>query len=829
MTLSPHATVRAARRFFGALLATCALLPAPALALINYNWAAAASGSAADPARWSPFGVPNWDDHAHYVISGTYTVTYPAGTPSTQMVNFVAGNVTFNLDSPHTTKEFLVGAGSGAPTLTLAYGRMNTDYVNLGYPGSLTRLTLTGSSLGGSSTLATQSRGNRYYSGSGGDIIGYGGITYLDVFGGAWYICDRSHASAWPLQVGKESGAATTISVAGRNAMLFQNSTLRVIGGDESTVAMIVGVAGSANVFAYNYGRIDVAGTMMIAQLAGSSAWVNIGPNTGLGTGSLLVHRHLWIGNNFYDSVAAGHGEVIVRGNGNIARVLGECRIGDPDNDAGSLLRVGPGATVRIGEGLRVFPTTGPGLDLRGGLTHVRGGAFVWPAGKFLTISSQVGTPELAISSGVVSTGPSTPAFNAQLFVGRAGTGTLRVTQPGTVFAMGLGATSLADSVGGVGTVVVDSLAAFTSGGPVNLAVRGYAELQVLGGSLVDVGTLAAGVVTGATGQAAVSGPGSRLVVRDNLWLGGGFGGPGGTGSLEIDQGALVEVLHTGGVNPAATNIYENGTLIAATGGRLETSGYVWNRNLLGLRGGAVAADFVTLVPTGHLDGWGDLEADLNNSGRIDPHGDGVAFGTIEVDGGLTLLAQSRYRADLGQPAGQQYDRLVIAGHAALDGTLELRSGPGFLGDPGDAYAILACASRSGTFADVTWNGAPLDGEVEIVYAPSGVTVVVPGGTTAVEPGGSAIARVSFAPSRVGGLLQFALALPEAAVVEARVFDVRGREVGLLARGALPAGMHHLEPLTGSRDLPSGVYFARAVVRAGARTETLAARTVLVR
>jgi flagellar hook assembly protein FlgD len=68
------------------------------------------------------------------------------------------------------------------------------------------------------------------------------------------------------------------------------------------------------------------------------------------------------------------------------------------------------------------------------------------------------------------------------------------------------------------------------------------------------------------------------------------------------------------------------------------------------------------------------------------------------------------------------------------------------------------------------------------------------------------------APNPVRTVATLSFTLPTAAHVELRIFDVTGREVGVLADGTYEAGIH---PVTWNardtqgRSLASGIYFAR--------------------
>ena len=64
--------------------------------------------------------------------------------------------------------------------------------------------------------------------------------------------------------------------------------------------------------------------------------------------------------------------------------------------------------------------------------------------------------------------------------------------------------------------------------------------------------------------------------------------------------------------------------------------------------------------------------------------------------------------------------------------------------------------------------------------------------------------------------------------VDVRAYDVAGRQVAVLASGALVAGVHRLD--LGAASLPSGLYFARAaIVTASGGHVTRKATTIVVR
>jgi hypothetical protein len=100
---------------------------------------------------------------------------------------------------------------------------------------------------------------------------------------------------------------------------------------------------------------------------------------------------------------------------------------------------------------------------------------------------------------------------------------------------------------------------------------------------------------------------------------------------------------------------------------------------------------------------------------------------------------------------------------------------------------------------------------------------------TAVDPGdlvGSF--SIDCAPNPARGALRISLRTPEAGNFEVALYDASGRSVRRLRSGPLPAGISEIlwDGRDGSgREVPSGVYFARATAREGSRM----ARVLVIR
>jgi hypothetical protein len=659
-------------------------------------------------------------------------------------------------------------------------------------------------------------------SGNTGDQIGHDGSSEMNLSVGGQYVCERTGPATGTMAMAVLPFSAASLSISGTGGVPSHASSLSLIGG----ASFIAGVEGSANVFVWNSGVMDATGDIVVASKPAGSGYVNVGAPSSTATGRLTAQARLLVGGNLASGSPAGHGEVIVKNRG-VVTTTGICEIGDPDNDAGSVLRVQDGGAFTANGGLKVWPTAGNAMDLQGGLTHVQAGAFQWLPNRYMTISSTTGSPEFLIDNGVANTGPSTAPSQAQLFVAQSGNGSMRLNRPGTGFSMGTGSCVVADQAGSDGTIVQDSTATLTSAGPMNIGNHGSGQWNLNGGSLGDVGTLAVGVSADGHGYVDVLGADSHLQVRNNLWIGGGFGGAGGGGVVSVRFGGRLDILHTGGINPALTTVYPvNGTL-SVTDGVVSTSGDISNRGAINMANGEIDAQSISMTSTGTLRGYGQLAGLVQNAGHIDPGFDFNDMRTIHVDGSFVQFGGGRYTADLDGSNGPVCDLLEINGPATLAGTLDLRPETGFVGTVGQTLVLLTCTSRTGTFGSVTWNGSPLAGQVEVVYEPTFVAAVVLA-VSGVE-GSEPHTVLSFAPAGDVSHPAFALDLPEASQVQIKAFDLRGREVATLFEGTLASGRREFDLQGSGRQLASGVYLARAVVLSGAATTVKTTRVVLVR
>lgn len=265
------------------------------------------------------------------------------------------------------------------------------------------------------------------------------------------------------------------------------------------------------------------------------------------------------------------------------------------------------------------------------------------------------------------------------------------------------------DPNGGSGSVVPNDAASFVVSSLVSRFISnpvihlGGTQL-VLGGNNGDIFSLATLEETGgaygsATGQPLVGG---GLVKR-------------GSGVLQISR----------------QNHYSGQTVVE--GGELR------------LVGGSISRTLVQ--PAGRLAGYGTINGNLENSfGRVVPGlSDGVfdefsgppaaipgnPIGTLTVQGNFFQqpgtsggISSSRSRLSIQIAGANAFDRLAVAGNAALGGTLELSLLNGYAPTGTSSYAFLSAASVTGRFEQFEiGSGWGYLLSPELVYEPTGVSV----------------------------------------------------------------------------------------------------------
>jgi len=133
---------------------------------------------------------------------------------------------------------------------------------------------------------------------------------------------------------------------------------------------------------------------------------------------------------------------------------------------------------------------------------------------------------------------------------------------------------------------------------------------------------------------------------------------------------------------------------------------------------GTLASTTVTIHGGSKLEGTGTLQGSVTNDGQVSPGVSGVAVLTL---GEFTQSQTGSSLVELaGTTSGSAHDQIAVTGAANLDGTLDVALADGFVPAAGDSFAILTCASRTGTFATVNLPSLPADRKWVTAYDPGG-------------------------------------------------------------------------------------------------------------
>jgi|GEM_PF-3879867 len=154
-----------------------------------------------------------------------------------------------------------------------------------------------------------------------------------------------------------------------------------------------------------------------------------------------------------------------------------------------------------------------------------------------------------------------------------------------------------------------------------------------------------------------------------------------------------------GGTTPLAIYFpFANSGTLNLQANNLNISSFTHTAGAINLVGGSLNSSFT--LAGGTLTGTGTITGNLTNAATINV---GNAPGTLTITGNYTQTAAGTLRAQIGGTiAGTGYDRLAVSGAATLAGTLDLALINAFSPAIGNAFEVLAFASRTGTFTSVT-------------------------------------------------------------------------------------------------------------------------------
>lgn len=124
----------------------------------------------------------------------------------------------------------------------------------------------------------------------------------------------------------------------------------------------------------------------------------------------------------------------------------------------------------------------------------------------------------------------------------------------------------------------------------------------------------------------------------------------------------------------------------------------------LGL-GRLICSGGLVLAGDDELLGDGVVQAPaLQNGGVVSP---GFDTGALNVTGDYTQTSAGTLVIEIADPGQSLYSRLIVGGHAVLDGVLDLRLIDGWVPTAGGEITVMTYASRSGDFAEIVMPPTP--------------------------------------------------------------------------------------------------------------------------
>jgi hypothetical protein len=160
-----------------------------------------------------------------------------------------------------------------------------------------------------------------------------------------------------------------------------------------------------------------------------------------------------------------------------------------------------------------------------------------------------------------------------------------------------------------------------------------------------------------------------------------------------------------------STGTLLNGGVIRIQRGRLLfVDDFLQTGGAIRLEGRSLSSTPLLDIQGGALQGTGPVDADVSIGGTLDPGLPGLAAGQLDIDGTLSQLSGSLFRADLlGPTRGTQYDTTTVTDSVSLGGALEVQVLASFRDTvPATPFIVLentVGSTLGGGFANVASGG----------------------------------------------------------------------------------------------------------------------------
>lgn len=548
---------------------------------------------------------------------------------------------------PGAVKDLMIGVGSNTGSLTL---QSNFSSANV---------TL-GNATGDSGTLTVSGGPSSLWTNTSTIYVGNGGTGLLEIGSG-------SVVETVNLYLGAAPGGSGTVQLEDASSLTATGTIFVGYGGDTTT-----GGVGTLNI----YDGSTVTTT---------SAVIADGLNT---QGTVVVDGSGSLFDNDGSMVVGGGGLGTLNVTDGGALETGSLAIGSLATASGSKVTIdGNASTLTVDNDVTIGGSTDAELALTDGA------------------SATVGAVKLGITGqgdGTLTVDDASLVVTGRLFVGQLGTGTVSITNAGTINAAGA---VIGWYAGGEGTVTVDGPGSrFDNSAELYVGNEGDGTLTVSGGGVVTSTAGYVGTVTGSKGEVTVTGTGS-LWEMDNAFIVGYQSGTEGT--VTISNGGVINALQASlgdlaGSVGSMTVTGAGSTWSAYTDANIQYSGDL-NVGRYG-QGTLIVADGGT-VSGGML----HIGNEVGSSGTVTVTGAGS---NLDITNRLSIGLDGTGSLTLSQGATISAGRIVIADGANSQGTLTLGTGAGAVttttvsfGD-GTGKIVFDHGSSHYTFAaDVEGNG----------------------------------------------------------------------------------------------------------------------------